>query len=308
MNRSKCKARFRMAPSPGLCYNFPMNKLIRPGETLRVIKENNFQFQKRFGQNFLIDESVLRDILIASEITREDCVLEIGPGIGTLTQALCESARKVIAVELDKKLIPILEENLSAYDNLRLIQGDALRLDLIKLIGEENDGQPIKVAANLPYYITSPILFSLLESRAPIRSITIMVQREVAERMRALPGTKSYGALSLAVQYYADIELVRQVAPGCFLPRPNVGSAVVRLILKNETPENPEEEAFLFRLIRAAFATRRKTLANALSGGLSLRKERTEEALRELGLSENIRGEALSLSQFSALSALLRGK
>lgn len=283
-----------------------MNKLIHPQETIRIIQKNNFHFQKRFGQNFLIDENVLRNIITSSEITREDCVLEIGPGIGTMTQALCEAAGQVIAVEVDSNLIPILEETLEPYDNVTVINNDVLKLDLTKLIQEYNDGKPVKVVANLPYYITTPIIMGLFESHAPLSSITVMVQKEVADRMQAGPGTKDYGALSLAVQYYSAPEIVQFVPPNCFIPRPNVGSAVIRLKKHTEAPVTTGNEAFLFRVIHAAFGQRRKTLLNALNGGLQMSKEKTLAALREMGLRENIRGEALTLPQFAELAEILR--
>lgn len=283
-----------------------MNKLINPQETIRIIQKNNFHFQKRFGQNFLIDENVLRNIIVSSEITKEDCVLEIGPGIGTMTQALCDAARHVVTVEIDGSLIPILRETLADYDNVTILNDDVLKLDLPKLIGEQNDGKPVKVVANLPYYITTPIIMGLFESHAPLQSVTVMVQKEVADRMQAGPGTKDYGALSLAVQYYSEPKIVQLVPPHCFIPRPNVGSAVIRLLRHIVPPVETEDEDFLFRVIHAAFGQRRKTLTNALYGGMKLPKEKTLAALSALSLPENIRGEALSLPQFAALAELLR--
>lgn len=283
-----------------------MNKLINPQETIRIIQKNNFHFQKRFGQNFLIDENVLRNIIVSSEITKEDCVLEIGPGIGTMTQVLCDAAGHVVTVEIDGSLIPILRETLADYDNVTILNDDVLKLDLPKLIGEQNDGKPVKVVANLPYYITTPIIMGLFESHAPLQSVTVMVQKEVADRMQAGPGTKDYGALSLAVQYYSEPKIVQLVPPHCFIPRPNVGSAVIRLLRHIVPPVETEDEDFLFRVIHAAFGQRRKTLTNALYGGMKLPKEKTLAALSALSLPENIRGEALSLPQFAALAELLR--
>ncbi len=283
-----------------------MNKLINPQETIRIIQKNNFHFQKRFGQNFLIDENVLKNIISSSEITKEDCVLEIGPGIGTMTQALCEAAGHVITVEVDENLIPILKETLADYDNVTIINNDVLKLDLPKLIQEHNDGKPIKVVANLPYYITTPIIMGLFESHSPLSSITVMVQKEVADRMQSGPGTKDYGALSLAVQYYSKPEIVQLVPPNCFIPRPNVGSAVIRLKRYAEPPVQTDDEEYLFRVIHASFGQRRKTLLNALNGGMQISKEKTKAALLKMGLSENIRGEALTLQQFADLSKLLK--
>lgn len=278
------------------------NKLIIPQETIKVIQENGFRFQKRFGQNFLIDSHVLDRIISSAEVTKEDCTLEIGPGIGTMTQALAEASKRVVAVEIDKNLIPILSETLKNYPNVTIINEDVLKLDLNALIREYNDGRPVKVVANLPYYITTPIIMGLFESGAPIDSITIMVQKEVADRMKCGPGSKDYGALSLAVQYYAYPEIVAQVPPNCFIPRPNVGSSVIKLTRWEKPPVSPKDPGFMFRLIKAAFGQRRKTLVNALSSGASISKEATLTALTRLDLSENIRGEALSLQNFSDLS------
>lgn len=282
-----------------------MNKLINPQETIRIIQKNGFHFQKRFGQNFLIDENVLKNIIKSSEISREDCVLEIGPGIGTMTQALCEAAGKVIAVEVDSKLIPILGETLSDYDNVTVINQDVLKLDIPELVMKHNEGRPVKVVANLPYYITTPIIMGLFESHAPIHSITVMVQKEVADRMQSGPGSKDYGALSLAVQYYSEPSIVQTVPPNCFIPRPNVSSAVIRLRRHEKPPVEVADEELLFKLIHASFAQRRKTLSNALSSGLGIPKEKTRELLKSLGLVENIRGEALTLQQFAELSGLI---
>ena len=277
-----------------------------PQNTIAVLQKHQFTFQKKFGQNFLIDKNVLEKILRAAEITREDCVLEIGPGIGTMTQLLAERAGKVVAVEIDRNLIPILEETLSPYSNVTVINEDILKLDVEEAIRVRGEGRPVKVVANLPYYITTPIIMSLLEGGAPLESITVMVQKEVADRMQAGPGTKDYGALSLAVQYYAKPEVVANVPPNCFIPRPNVGSAVVRMD-RYGTPPVQVEERKLFAIIRAAFNQRRKTLANSLgnAGELGISKERTGEALERMGLPVTVRGEALSLEQFAELSNLL---
>ena len=259
--------------------------------TLDVLKKYNFNFQKRFGQNFLIDSHILEKIISAAEITKEDCILEIGPGIGTMTQYLAESAGEVIAVEIDKSLIPILEDTLSGYDNVTIINQDILKVD-------------IKVVANLPYYITTPIIMGLFESHVPLKNITIMVQKEVADRMQVGPGTKDYGALSLAVQYYARPEMVTYVSPSCFIPKPNVGSAVIRLERYQNPPVEVADEAFLFRLIRAAFQQRRKTLANGIGNASDIpcSREQAQQALEELGFSVSIRGEALTLQEFASLS------
>ena len=279
-----------------------------PKNTIEILQKYNFIFQKRYGQNFLIDTRVLEKIIAASGITKDDMVLEVGPGIGTMTQYLCESARKVIAVEIDKNLIPILEKDtLSEYDNVTVINEDILKLDINELVARENDGKPIKVVANLPYYITTPIIMGLFESHVPIESITIMVQKEVADRMQCGPGTKDYGALSLAVQYYAKPEIIANVPPNCFMPRPNVGSAVIRLTRHEEVPVKVKDEKLMFKLIRAAFNQRRKTLQNSINNSpeLSLSKEQVVSALDSMGLSQTIRGEALSLEQFAELANLL---
>lgn len=272
--------------------------------TLDVLKKYNFNFQKRFGQNFLIDSHILEKIISAAEITKEDCILEIGPGIGTMTQYLAESAGEVIAVEIDKSLIPILEDTLSGYDNVTIINQDILKVDIAKLVREKNNGKPIKVVANLPYYITTPIIMGLFESHVPLKNITIMVQKEVADRMQVGPGTKDYGALSLAVQYYARPEIVTYVSPACFIPKPNVGSAVIRLERYQNPPVEVADEAFLFRLIRAAFQQRRKTLANGIGNASDIpcSREQAQQALEELGFSVSIRGEALTLQEFASLS------
>ena len=284
-----------------------MEKLSNPQKTIEVLQKYNFSFQKKFGQNFLIDPHVLDKIIAAAEITKDDFVLEIGPGIGTLTQYLAEAAREVVAVEIDSTLIPILEDTLSAYDNVSVINEDALKVDLRKLAEERNSGKPIKVVANLPYYITTPIIMSLFESHVPLKSLTVMVQKEVALRMQAGPGTKDYGALSLAVQYYASPYLAANVPPNCFMPRPNVGSAVIRLTRFEETPVQVKDEKLLFRLIRASFNQRRKTLQNGLvnSQELDFTKEQVAAAIATLGVSPSVRGEALTLEQFAALANAL---
>ena len=280
-----------------------MAELGNPQNTIEVLQKYRFNFQKKFGQNFLIDTHVLDKIIDASGVTEDDFVLEIGPGIGTMTQYLCERAREVVAVEIDKNLIPILSDTLKNYSNVTVINEDILKLDICKLAEEKNQGKPIKVVANLPYYITTPIIMGLFESHVPIDSITIMVQKEVAERMQEGPGSKEYGALSLAVQYYAKPEIVANVPPNCFMPRPNVGSAVIRLTRHEKPPVEVEDEK-LFRIIRASFNQRRKTLANGLNNSpeIHLPKEVIQESIVSLGVPENIRGEALSLEQFAELS------
>ena len=279
-----------------------------PQNTIAILQKYNFMFQKRFGQNFLIDTRVLDKIISASGITKDDMILEVGPGIGTMTQYLCESARKVIAVEIDKNLIPILEnDTLKEYDNVRVINEDILKLDINKLVEEENDGKPIKVVANLPYYITTPIIMGLFESHVPIESITIMVQKEVADRMQVGPGTKDYGALSLAVQYYAKPEIIANVPPNCFMPRPNVGSAVIKLTRHEQVPVEVKDEKLMFKLIRAAFNQRRKTLQNSVcnSGELDFTKDQVVKTLEEMGLSVTIRGEAMSLEEFAKFTNII---
>ena len=278
-----------------------------PQNTIAVLQKYNFNFQKKFGQNFLIDTNVLNRIIASAGITKEDCVLEIGPGIGTMTQYLAESAREVVAVEIDKVLIPILQDTLSGYDNVTVINEDILKCDINQIVQEKNAGKPIKVVANLPYYITTPIIMGLFESHVPLKSITIMVQKEVADRMQVGPGTKDYGALSLAVQYYAKPEIVANVPPNCFIPRPNVGSAVIRLTRHEKPPVNVEDEQKLFAIIRASFNQRRKTLVNGLGNaqGLSFSKEHVTQVLLQMGLPATIRGEALTLEQFAGLSNLL---
>jgi 16S rRNA (adenine1518-N6/adenine1519-N6)-dimethyltransferase len=280
-----------------------------PQNTIAILQKYNFNFQKKFGQNFLIDTRVLERIIENAEITKEDCVLEIGPGIGTMTQYLAESAREVVAVEIDKNLIPILEnDTLAEYDNVTIINDDILKVDINKIVQEKNNGQPIKVVANLPYYITTPIIMGLFESHVPLKSITIMVQKEVADRMQEGPGSKDYGALSLAVQYYAKPEIVANVPPNCFIPRPNVGSAVIRLTRHDVPPVEVKDEAYMFALIRASFNQRRKTLLNGLTnaGNLGVTKEQILAALEQMGLPATIRGEALTLEQFGELSNILK--
>ncbi len=285
-----------------------MATLGNPQETIAVLNKYKFVFQKKFGQNFLIDTHVLDKIIRAAEITKDDFVLEIGPGIGTMTQYLCEHAREVAAVEIDNALIPVLQDTLSAYDNVEVIHEDILKVDINRLVQEKNGGRPIKVVANLPYYITTPIIMGLFESHVPMESITIMVQKEVADRMKTGPGSKDYGALSLAVQYYAKPEIVANVPPNCFMPRPNVGSAVIRLTRHPKPPVDVEDEGLMFRIIRAAFNQRRKTLVNGLKNGLqpSVEKEALESAIRELGKPLTVRGETLTLEEFAALSNLLK--
>lgn len=282
-------------------------KLGIPQNTIEVLQKYGFRFQKKYGQNFLIDTRVLERIVAAAEITKEDYVLEIGPGIGTMTQYLAEAAGKVAAVEIDAALIPILKETLSAYDNVTVIHGDILKVDINEIVREKNAGRPIKVVANLPYYITTPIIMGLFEQHVPLQSITVMVQKEVADRMQVGPGTKDYGALSLAVQYYARPEIVANVPSNCFIPRPNVGSAVIRLTRYEQPPVQAADEGKLFAIVRAAFNQRRKTLVNSLNNaaGLQLDKERVAGALEQMGLPATVRGEALTLEQFAQLSNLL---
>ncbi len=284
-----------------------MATLGNPKNTIEVLQKYNFNFQKKFGQNFLIDTRVLEEIIDAAEITKDDFVLEIGPGIGTMTQYLCEAAREVVAVEIDTNLIPILKDTLSAYDNVEVLNQDILKVDIASLAKERNNDKPIKVVANLPYYITTPIIMGLFESRVPIDSITIMVQKEVADRMQEGPGSKEYGALSLAVQYYAKPEIVVNVPPSCFMPQPKVGSAVIRLTRHEQSPVEVEDEKLMFQVIRASFNQRRKTLANGLNnfGGFGLSKEEIQTCIEELGVPVNIRGEALSLEQFAELANII---
>lgn len=282
----------------------PVPTLGNPKNTIEILNKYKFVFQKKFGQNFLIDEHVLSKIIRSAEITEDDFVVEIGPGIGTLTQYLAASAREVAAIEIDDALIPILKDTLSAYDNVTVIHEDVLKVDLCKLAEEKNGGKPIKVVANLPYYITTPIIMGLFENHVPVESITIMVQKEVADRMKTGPGSKDYGALSLAVQYYAKPELVANVPPNCFMPRPRVGSAVIRLTRHTEVPVEAEDEKLMFQIIRASFNQRRKTLVNGLANAPEphIPKEITTEVLEEMGLSASVRGEALTLAQFAELS------
>lgn len=278
-----------------------------PQNTIAVLQKYNFSFQKKFGQNFLIDTHVLDKIIASAEITKDDMVLEIGPGIGTMTQYLACAARKVVAVEIDKTLIPILEDTLSEYDNVQIINQDVLKVNLAKLAEEENGGKPIKVVANLPYYITTPIIMGLFENHVPLKSITVMVQKEVADRMQVGPGTKDYGALSLAVQYYAKPYIVANVPPNCFMPRPKVGSAVIRLERYEEPPVQVTDEKLMFRIIRASFNQRRKTLVNGLKNSpeIQFSKEEIEAAIETLGKGASVRGEALTLEEFARLSNIL---
>ena len=281
-----------------------MEKLSNPQVTIQTIKKYEFAFQKKFGQNFLIDDHVITKIINAAEITKDDLVLEIGPGIGTMTQYLAESAGKVIAVEIDKNLIPILGETLAEYDNVTIINEDILKLDINRLVEEENDGKPIKVVANLPYYITTPIIMGLFESHVPLQSITVMVQKEVADRMQVGPGSKDYGALSLAVQYNAKPYIAANVPPNCFIPRPGVGSAVIRLTRYEEPPVMVKDESLMFKLIRASFNQRRKTLQNGIANSpeLPYSKVQVEKTLEKMGLAANVRGESLTLAEFAKLS------
>ncbi len=279
-----------------------------PTNTIAVLNRYGFSFQKKFGQNFLIDENVVEKIVRDAGVTKDDFVLEIGPGIGTMTQILCENAREVVAVEIDDKLIPILtEDTLSWYDNVTVIHEDILKLDIVKLANERNGGKPIKVVANLPYYITTPIIMGLFESHVPLDSITIMVQKEVADRMQVGPGTKDYGALSLAVQYYAKPQILLNVPASCFMPRPNVDSAVIQLTRYAKPPVEVADEHLMFRLIRASFNQRRKTMTNSVGNSpeLSVSKEQMAAALEKCGLSATVRGEALTLAQFAELANVL---
>ena len=284
-----------------------MANLGNPKNTIEIIQKYEFMFQKKFGQNFLIDAHVLEKIISAAGITKDDCVLEIGPGIGTMTQYLAENAGHVVAVEIDRNLIPILKETLADYDNVTVINEDILRVDIKALAEEYNGGKTIKGVANLPYYITTPIIMGLFESGVPIDNITVMVQKEVADRMKEGPGSKDYGALSLAVQYYAEPEIVANVPPNCFIPRPNVGSAVIRLTRHKEMPVEVKDPALMFKIIRASFNQRRKTLQNGLGNApeLPYTKEQIAAAIAEMGLTPTIRGEALSLAQFAQLSDIL---
>ena len=279
-----------------------------PQNTIEILQKYHFNFQKKFGQNFLIDTHVLEKIISAAGITKDDMVLEIGPGIGTMTQYRAEAAGKVAAVEIDKNLIPILEDTLSEYDNVMVINDDVLKVDIRGLVEKENGGRPVKVVANLPYYITTPIIMGLFEGNVPVESITVMVQKEVADRMQVGPGTKDYGALSLAVQFYAKPEIVANVPPNCFMPRPNVGSAVIRLTRHEEVPVQVDDEKLMFAIIRASFNQRRKTLANGLknSGELNLSKEVITAAIQKLGKGSSVRGEALDLEEFARLTNIIK--
>ncbi len=282
-------------------------KLVNPKKTIEILQKYDFRFAKKFGQNFLIDPHVLEKIIRCADVTKEDCVLEIGPGIGTMTQFLAEAAREVVAVEIDSKLIPILEDTLSAYENVTVLNEDIMKVDMEEIVNDHNGGRPIKVVANLPYYITTPIIMGLLEKHVPVESITVMVQREVALRMQAEPGTKDYGALSLAVQYYCEPYLAANVPQNCFMPRPNVDSAVIHLKRFEKPPVQVEDEHLLFRLIRASFAQRRKTLVNAIANSpeLSFTKEQVLAALAEQSFKPDLRGETLGLAEFAVLSDAL---
>ena len=285
-----------------------MAELCRPQNTIAILQKYNFVFQKKYGQNFLIEPRVLEKIIRAADITKEDMVLEIGPGIGSMTQYLCESAKKVFAVEIDKNLIPILKnDTLADYDNVTIIQEDILKMNIRELVEKENNGRPIKIVANLPYYITTPIIMGLFEGSVPVSSITVMVQKEVAERMKSGPGNKDYGALSLAVQYYADTYLVANVPPNCFMPRPKVGSAVIRLTRHERPPVETVDEKLMFDIIRAAFNQRRKTLANGLNNSdkLDFPKETIVNTIERLGKGAGVRGEMLTLKEFADLSNYL---
>ncbi len=287
-----------------------MAYLASPRETKAIIDSYSFNFQKKFGQNFLVDSNVLENIIEKAGITNDDLVLEIGPGIGTMTQYLCESAREVVAIEIDETLIPILNYTLEDYDNVTIINDDALKTDIEKIVKKKNDRKPITVVANLPYYITPPIIMGLLEGKAPIDSITIMVQKEVAERMQTGPGSKDYGALSLAVQYYADANILMTVPASCFMPRPKVDSSVIKLDIYNKPPVNVCDEEMLFKIIRASFNQRRKTLANGLKNApnLPFTKEEIEDSIIKLGKEVNIRGEKLTLEEFAKLTDILMGE
>lgn len=284
-----------------------MSELGNRRSTMEIIQKYQFAFQKKFGQNFLIDGNILDKIIESADITKQDCVLEIGPGIGTMTQRLAEEAGGVVAVEIDRNLIPILHDTLSDYDNVTVIHEDILKLDINRLVEERNGGKPIKVVANLPYYITTPIIMALFEKHVPLQSVTIMVQKEVADRMRVGPGTKDYGALSLAVQYYARPEIITRVPAACFMPRPNVDSTVIRLTRYEKPPVEVWDEERMFAIIRASFNQRRKTLANGLSnaGGLGVSRSQVEEALEKMGLPATTRGETLTLERFAELSNYL---
>lgn len=284
--------------------NIRVKTLGNAGSTIEILRKYDFSFRKKYGQNFLIDGNILNKIVDAAQIDESDCVLEIGPGIGTMTQCLAEKAKSVVAVEIDANLIPILEDTLSSYNNIKIINDDILKVDINRIVEEQNGGNPIKIVANLPYYITTPIIMSLLEKNIKLQSITVMVQKEVADRMQAGPGTKDYGALSLAVQYYTKPEVIAGVPAACFMPRPNVDSTVIKLTKYVRRPVETKDEAFMFAVIRASFNQRRKTLINGLAnaGGLGISKERAAAALEQMGLSVQMRGEALTLVQFAELS------
>lgn len=287
-----------------------MANLGNPQNTIAVLKKYQIRMQKRYGQNFLIDERVLERIVDAANLSKEDCVVEIGPGIGTLTQYLAERAGQVVAVEIDRALIPVLADTLSGYDNVTVLNEDVLKVDLCRIADERNGGRPVKVVANLPYYITTPVIMALFESGVPLESVTVMVQKEVADRMRVGPGTKDYGALSLAVQYYAKPERIANVPPNCFLPRPNVGSAVIRLTRYEHPPVQVKDAEKMFAIIRAVFNQRRKTMVNSVCNaqGLALTKEQAAETLRQMGEKENVRGETFTLEKFARFTDLITGE
>lgn len=285
-----------------------MESLVNVKNTIEILQKYNFNFQKKFGQNFLIDKNILEKIVDAAQIEETDCVLEIGPGIGTMTQYLANRAGSVIAVEIDKNLIPILQDTLSSYNNVRVLNEDILKVDINRIVEEENAGKPIKIVANLPYYITTPIIMQLFESHIALKSITVMVQKEVADRMQASPGSKDYGALSLAVQYYSEPEIITKVPASCFMPRPNVDSTVICLTSYENPRLEAEEEAYLFAVIRASFNQRRKTLVNGLSNvsDLGVSKDDVKMVLGQMGLPETVRGETFELERFIELSKRLR--
>lgn len=284
------------------------NKISSPHQTRQIMEQHGFFLKKRFGQNFLIDQNILEGIIRGANLNKDDIVIEIGPGIGSLTQYIAESVKEVVAIEIDHSLIPILKETMKEYDNVTILQQDVLKVDLNKLIQDKWEGRPVKIVANLPYYITTPIIMSLFESHIPLESITVMIQKEVADRMQAKPSTKDYGALSLAVQFYSNPEVVLDVPPSCFIPQPHVGSSVIRLTYTDKNKVNEEVDGFLFKVIRGAFQQRRKTLVNTLAhqGDLNVSKEKVLQVLETMNISSTIRGEALSLEQFKELSILLK--
>ncbi|MBQ7242555.1 MAG: 16S rRNA (adenine(1518)-N(6)/adenine(1519)-N(6))-dimethyltransferase RsmA [Firmicutes bacterium] len=282
-------------------------KIATPARTREILEENGFTIKKGYGQNFLIDGNILERIIEAGNITKDDFVMEIGPGLGGLTQYLCENAKEVLAVEIDKSAIPILEKNLSRYENLTIINADILKVDIAELL---KDKKNIKIAANLPYYITTPVIMELLERRLNIESITVMVQKEVAQRMQAKPGSPDYGALSLAVEFYSEAHINMVVKPTCFIPRPKVDSAVITMKIRDEKPVNVGDEELLFRIIKSAFGQRRKTLVNSIYNqcGFDMSKEELADILNGIGFDERIRGEALSLEDFARLTEAITDK